>query len=405
MENQELNPIEEYKQIHEAIKGGDTDIARRYGQGEFKDLRDRADAYVIPEDESELITLEPQEPVETETEEPFDQLAHDRAIYDAEQKEWNDRVAAIQTEAEANNAQAEEFKKQNEKLMRELDEVRKANDAAEEEDDFFSTISEEPLPEKPVQSYTEPVVDNRASESDLEATVNKLVAERESEKRQQQDKEAWDSTVSSYSDFWNSDIGKELAPSGQIESNLEKFNGFAHDLSVGSDNNEAIRLMYDIRNNGMNEYYKEKLDKAGVQLPENFNSMYDSLEVKLYSQGKVIDPQRGEFVESGRGRQSSMEDAYYLMNRKKIEVQQKMDAHNEYRQKLQQRNNSAIQVSSEKYATVATTQQNFLSSNYRQNLIAQARQMGWDGSPSTVKAISDPAVRDSMQSLFASIKK
>jgi hypothetical protein len=405
MENQVYNPKEEYFNVQQQIISGDSDMAQRWANGEFKDLKEQASSFVeTPEviHDSELVTPEmPETPLEpqgdtdvvTETNEDFDQEAHDRRVYDEEMARFQSQVDAAKAEALAQEAQAAEIKAQNDKLLKELEETRKAND---HEDDFFGG-NNETATSPTVETATENTgsVDNQS--------IQEIKAELEQLKNQQQEKDSWDTTVKSYGDFWSSEIGGDFSPEGNKEKSMKDFNEFYADLAEGINDRDALRLMHDIRKNGMNDFYKGKLDDIGIKMPSEFDKMYDSLEVASFAAGKKIDPISGKFVDSGKGAFSSMEDAYFILNRQKIVADEKIKAATDIRNKLEQRNNAAIQVEPGKYAPISTEMQNVQNPAYRQGLIKMAVENGYDGTD--MNKITDPAIKQQMQELHANIKR
>jgi len=401
MENQDYNPIQEYKEVQLKIQGGDTELAQKWAQGEFRELREKANAFEetpVEIHEEELVTpeVEPEHVESTNEEEvpeeEFDQEAHERKLYDEEMERFNSEVAAAKAEAEEQTAKAEEIRKKNLELLKELDETRKANDT--DEDSFFDI---EPETVKQVDTYAEvEKVSDTSNNQEIKAELEQL-------KRQLSEKESWNNTVRDYGDFWSSKSGKELAPDGAGEASMTSFNDFYADLTSGSNSRDALRLMYDIRKNGINDHYKSKLDEIGVKVPSEFEKMYDSMEVAAFAAGKVIDPKRGELVPSGRGSDMSMEDAHYLLNRDAERIKAKKEAYDSMRNKLDQRNNAAIQVSPSNYAPVNTPKQDIRSASYREALIKSAVKEGYDGRD--MNRIKDPSIRAQMQELHANIKK
>ncbi len=401
MENQEvLNPIEEYRNVQEEINNGNVEMAQKFAQGEFRELREQAQSFVptpieVPDEdfvEPELPVedIPSEQPVEGDKADDFDAEAHERAVYDAEVKKYEEQIEAAKQEALAKEQAAEEVRKQNELLLKELEEARKAND----EDDFFS-VNE---PSTAVETAPEVVEANVGN-----ANYQELKAELDQIKNQQQEKDSWNETVNSYSSFWNSEVGREFAPTGNKEESMGEFNSFYSDLMSNSNDRDAMRLMHDIRKYGVTEQSKATLDAIGVAVPNDFEGVYDSYEIAMYAEGLKFDPRLGKLVDHGRGKFTHLEDAYYTKNRETIRAKDIQRGFDATRNKLQQHSNAAVQVSHEKISPASTDMQNYRNERYRNELISRAVSSGYKGV--SLNDIQDPAIRKEMQDMHAAIKQ
>ena len=400
MENQEAyNPKEEYLNVQQEIHNGNVEMAHKWANGDYKELREQASSFVetpveVPTEEFVDIAdndTTTELPVDNKEEDiPFDQEAHDRAVYDAEVASYEARIAETERLAQERHEAAEEAKKREEKLLKELEETRRANDP--DEDDFFGV--NEPVEPVVETTHEAPVSDDKG--------LQELKSELEQIKRQQAEKTEWEDTVKSYNSFWESDVGKQMTPKGNRETAMKDFNNFYAGLADGLNDRDALRLMYDIRKNGINDFYTAKLNEVGMTVPDNFETMYDSLEVQAFANGQVIDPKLGKFVDSGRGKFNSLEDAYFIKNKDSIVASARKESFDEIQGKLRQKQNAAVQVNPNKYAPISTEMQKTMNPQYRQNLIAKAHSLGYDGG--SLNSIRDPQVKKEMQELHANIR-
>lgn len=409
MENQEaLNPIEQYADVQRRISEGDVETAQQWAKGEFRELREQANSYVEPEEgiseESFVIPTQeltaPQEELQTETPaenidesaEDFDREAHERQLYDAEVANYQAEIDKARNTALEIEKEREAERLKNDKLLKELEDARKAFDA---EEDFFAAEPEPSIQAAEALPHVDTTVDN--------SELQEMKAELAQFKRQQQEKTEWDDTVKNYSSFWESSIGKDFAPEGKRETVMKDFNEFYSDIADNLSGKDAVRLLYDIRQNGMNDFYKEKIETTGARIPDEFNKMYDSMVIAQFAQGLQLDPKLGKFVDSGRGKGMSFEDAYFILNRDKVIAQRDKDAYIAVRNKLNEKNNAAIQVSPDQYSSIPTTSQRAMDPAYRKNLIAKAMTSGYKGGK--LSDIKDPVIRQEMQEMHANIKQ
>ena len=412
MENQEMNPQEEYLQVQQKILNGDVETAQRMANGEFRELREASMSYQAPEgpvmalEESSMVTPEsapeqavlssdsvseePAEVVEENEDAPFDQEAHDRAIYDQELAAHNEKVRLAEERAAEVERQLEEERARIEKILKDQELERQKADQ-----DIFDLDSDEVAPQVVETTQAPQTVTDTSGVDELRAELAQLRSQLDS-------KNYWDGVTKSYGDFWDSEEGKDFAPTQKREVALKDFETFYGDLAENLNDRDALRFMYDVRKNGFNDFYKQKLDEVGMTLPEEFDKLYDSMEVAHFAEGKKIDPRLGKLVDTGRGTFNNFNDAYFILNKDVIVADARKKSFDDIQKKLREKEESAIQVNPNKYAPLSMEMQKIASPEYRQGLIRKAWENGYDGA--SMSSIKDPAVREQMQELHATIK-
>ena len=374
------------------VEAGDVAMTTRLLAGEFNNLPMHYEEPIAQE--AEIDATEAQEEQESEVvipdvlsadkEPDFDSVEHERKLYDEEMKRAQTREREL-SEREAKALQiAESERKEKERILKELDETRKAFDLDYDESDQGVTVSNQSNDHQQVET----------------GGIN-LAEELEALKRQFNEEKIWANTVSSYTDFWGSTIGKELAPKGKPSEALQSFDNFYADLSNGFGNErDALRLMHDIRKNGVNDFYKQKLNDIGVEVPNDYEKLYDSFEVRAFSDGSVIDAKRGQLVPSGRGSFTSYEDAYFILHKDAIRQKERMSAMSEIKNKLREKDESAVTAEPSAYRSIPSANSMRGDRATMDSMIGQAVKLGFNGD---FESIKDPQFKQEFMKMYGSL--
>lgn len=344
-------------------------------------------------DESEFVTIEPEQAPEAVVEQPQEAPAEEsdefvngldeqRKIFDQLEAERIEKEKTLKAELEA---QKEAAAKEREALLKQVEEARMAATQAKDEEEKEFSYFDDPEADsgKPVAEATAPVV-NQSPEStdDLLAEFKELKSEMAAQK-------AMDDSARQYTSFWNSPEGEALKPKGMDASTAIRTLDSVYDNLTRkfSNETEAMRALYDLRNPETAEIYKDKL---GVEVPKEFDKLYDSWAVSLYKNGKKLDPVTGRVVETA-SRQETMEDAYYLMNKQKMMFDAKMEAFKEIQTKVDERNNSA-QIPNPAQMQSFSTERAILDPGHTQGVLQALKKVGYKMGDSLNK-IADPELR------------
>ena len=374
------------------VEAGDVATTTRLLAGEFNDLPMNYEEPIAQVTEIDVTEAQEEQEdsvgipnvVSDDSEPDFDTIDHERKLYDEEMK----RIEARERELSEREAKAlsiaEAERKEKERLLKELDETRKAFDLDYEDEIAGATVANQSNDHQPV-----------------ETGGTNLAEELEALKRQFNEEKIWANTVSSYTDFWGSSIGKELAPKGKPSEALQSFDNFYADLSQGFGNErDALRLMHDIRKNGLNEHYKQRLDAIGVEVPNDYEKLYDSVEVRAFSDGSVIDPKRGQLVPSGRGSFTSYEDAYFILHKDAIRQKERMSAMSEIKNKLREKDESAVVAEPSAYRSIPSANSMRGDKATMESMIGQAIKLGFNGD---FESIKDPQFKQEFMKMYGSL--
>jgi len=362
------------KEVRDLVEQGDTSITARLLAGEFNSLPQDIEEYIDETSvESDEGTLEEEAIAEVPSEDKqpdFDAVEHERRLYDEEMERARvERAEILERESKAMQI-AEASRKETEKLYKELEETRRAFDV-----EFDSDAEQSPVG-----------LDQSNGDQEVVADGFNVAEELKALKRQINEEKVWNETVEQYSEFWNTDIGKQMSPSTKPREALKSFDAFYGDLANGFKNErDALRLMHDIRKNGMNEHYKERLDFLGVRVPEDFDKMYDSFEIRTFADGNVIDPKRGQLVPSGRGVFTSLEDAYLILNKNKVRMSDRESGYNDLRNKLKEKENAAVTVEPSSYRSIPSSKTLRGDKSTMETMIRQAVSHGYNGDINSIK--------------------
>ena len=401
MENQITNPME----VLERVESGDPEAIKAFTSGQFEHLYTQENT-VIPEPiqepqpmPTEEVAETPEEPVEEVSEEPtidMDEIQKQRDVYDEQQRQQKMLEAQMAEQLEAFKKQSEQEKqellKQQEKLAKELEEMRN-NQIKNESDEDIVFFDEEPKVSA-VETAEVPVEAPSAENEELKALLQ-WKAEQEAKEKERE-------VNNFYKDFWMSNQGGEFKPDGSLDKAIDDFKDFFSELiQIEGNENNARRFMLDLSNFGELESHKGKLEKAGISVPDNFNKVFDTYKLGLFSEGYEIDPVTGKKEKKSNSYYSSLEDAYVVMNKDKIAHDNKVEAIKEVQTKIAQKQNSAVQIEPERVASLSPNAK-FMDERYVQQVWANALKNGLRGMD--VNTIRDQAARNEFAELMTFMK-
>jgi len=398
-------------EVTKALEEGCSDTARAFGEGKYDHLykegveqqpqeQEQYFAQDTPEPHGEVTSLQGDGYMDTPVNEdsaPPEDLSHEDGGQDDNQVEEQDGLKEIDPEmarerelnlikSESDQKLAELERKlqlTNERLEKEkaefqkkLAEERKTYSVFDgEEDDSSDTEKKAPQKEAPVGD--EHV--QSSSIEEMQKKIRQLEAERE-----------YDRALSEYSGFWNGD-GKELKPSVEPKYAIDAFRKFYSDSvsSVGN-SNLALMGMRDIAYGVKSKQAEKLLGKAG-EPPKDFDKIFKSWEVDLYSDGRKINPANGVIEDVNGNSGLSFGESYMLLNKKDPAYSSKKKAVQDVQGQLNKRKQSAKTPDPSEYRPHSTTSR-FENPGYSREVLSKARSAGLDYrmNPNT---ISDPAIR------------
>ena len=393
------NQTPTFEEIQERIASGDQEAALAYVNNPeafaptAPEMLVEAQETTPMPDESDYVEIEPKTPstelteapsVETTGEETTDEefvnpLDEQRKVYDQLEKERIANEKALKDQL----AQADEEKQA---LLKQVEEARIAAEQAkakEEVEEEFSFFDDEADSGKPAVETAAPVEKFNVDSTD------DLRKEFEALKQSVTEREVMDRAVSEYTQFWNSPEGKKLKPDSLDAKTAIRKLDEVYDSLVGKFGSEvdAKRMMHDMRNPETASIYKEK---AGIELPEEYDKLYDSWLVNEYRHGYKVDPITGRSVKTGT-RLDSMEDAYFLMNKSKMLFDAKMEVYNQVQEKVKARTESA-QIPNPSAMQSFDLGSRMMDANYRTALLGKMKNAGYTmGAP--LNTIKDPELR------------
>ena len=401
MENQTPNLIE----IQERIKSGDVEAAQAFinNPESFEIPTSEAPEPMVetPEvSEVDMVTIEPQdvptEPTEdVEQEEFINPLDEQRQIVDELEREKLEKEKALRAEIEA---QKEEARQREEALHKQLEEARIAAEkakAAEEVEEF--NFFEEADSGEPVAEATAPVSEvPNETDNELLTRLQKLEQEQKEQKLRDEERLYKDQANRDYTSFWNSPEGEKLRPKGMdAETAIQKLDDVYYKLldKFGSDV-DAKRVLYDLRNPETAKIYEER---AGIDLPDEYEKLYDTWAVRLYMNGEKLDPVTGQ-IRKTNTRLESMEDAYFLMNKQKMLFDAKMESFKQIQNKVAE-HQEAARIPDPSSMQSFDSSNRIMDSSYRNNLLTNLKKMGYKmGAP--LSTIRDVEIRKQAEELF-----
>lgn len=398
------NQFSSQEEVYSAIKGGDASVARMFAQGEYRQLPDRVEEQEQFEEEDTggnfaqvavgvAPTIHEEEGSFQEDEEDEDPryLEKQRELFESfseEKKSFQDALDEERAKREALEGEHRKMQKHLEELRRDKEMVSSSYD--EDDDDSFDLIGPNVASAVKTVSESEPTKEGFAKE----------VEELKRWKEQVEEERAYESTVGKYKSFWDSELGKDLAPSGNPRDAIDGFVSFYDTVvkKMGS-RGKANMLMQDVTVRGIN---KDKLEKLGVDVPKDFDKMFRSFEVELFAEGRAIDKFTGDIRRVHKNSFTSLDDAYAVMHKNKPAVLAKKQAIEDIQKKMSQRESSAVTVEADRYQPFPTSNR-FHSNDYIRNLLVRSKASGLksDMNPLSIK---DPSIRNEFMEYNAYMK-
>lgn len=303
------------------------------------------------------------------------ELKRKREAYRAQQELKNELKNEFKTQLTEVNIQLETVKsaaqQREQELLRQLEAVKSQIVDPESDTDVLE-IGQNIGVDTPTEDGM--VVDPRLDK--LQSEFDAYRQQQEEFAQKQRQREAYEDAVQRYRDFWMSDKGESLKPTGNVKKNIDGFLDFFSDLSnkVGSEDYANI-MMQDIAFANDGEAIAD-VEKLGLSIPEGFDKIYKTYVLDLATEGKEIDPVTGETKQTSKRRLGSIEEAYILQN--PDAVQDKNAATENIRRKLAEKTNSARQIDPSKYAPMPTSSV-WSDSNAQMDLLKKAGKAGYDG--------------------------
>jgi hypothetical protein len=401
------NQTPSLEEIGAMIAEGNVEQANAYINGETPSEAPEPMIETPETSESDLVTIEPEapsmdatEPEEAatpENEEEFvNPLDEQRRIADELERERIETEKALKNELEAEKTAARE---REEALLKQVEEARIA--AEKKDDEEFSFFEDGDSGTEAVEAATPVVEEAPKTTDDIKERMLKLEQELAENKARDAEKNAVDAAVRGYTKFWNSPEGEKLKPKGMdAEATIRQLDT-VYDSLIGKLGNEveAKRALHDLRNPDTAEIYKDKL---GIELPDEYDKMYDSWAVSEYAKGYKLDPVTGRMIQTGT-RLETMEDAYYLMNKQKMLYDARLETYNEINNKLTEHREAARTPEPALMQPVSSSS-NISDDGYRMGVLNQLKKIGYNiGKPLT--DIKDPELRGKAAELFKNMPK
>ena len=286
------------------------------------------DSYQEVEQEQE-VTFEPNPVAESETtqevEEPTDAPTIDPSIV-AERELIAKYESQLAEEREAAKVESDQLAEQLAEAKRIKDEALKreeAQRAADEDGDHYV------VPDVDTSEEIEPVVQ--------QPQVQQNEYERAEEMRK--------SEVAEYKSFLNTDFGADYKTEGRMETVLDEFIDFYFEVGGGAGNDlhdaQARQLMSDIESYGVEEP-SVKARLANKHVPVDFVNAFKLYKLKLAKDGKTINPRNGAVENNSAYMSGSMENTYYLMNKKELALKEKQSAMAEISEHMKRQQQTAV---------------------------------------------------------------
>jgi hypothetical protein len=202
-----------------------------------------------------------------------------------------------------------------------------------------------------------------ASSPTVDPRITEFLAEREGEKhRLEEERKRLDDLRTkeliqrNIEDFWKS--MPDVAPGcsvNEFETQVSSFKGQLIN-KLGSEK-EADKTMALLANPATEKSTINKLAVYGIQPPENFHRLYETVRVFDYMNGYVTNEQTGERVDViGKNGNvqilGSLDDAYFLMNKNKLTINARRTAMKELAEFMAKKNSGATTIPNHQYATV-----------------------------------------------------
>lgn len=403
MENLGNSEFKSLEEVNAAIQsGGDfgRQVAERLVAKEFINLPE----YAQIEEPQEFVPEEPVvegiDAIGGASELPEEQITDDgeqepqdnswlaqRELYDAFAERENKLKADLERQLQEQEArmarEKEEFQKQLEELMKN----NVINNATEGDD--FSEYYDGEVQEEVVSIVAEATKDG----SELSPEVLRRIEMLERRDREREEDMAFNKAVDQYNNFWHTERGKHLRPEGNPRDNVNTFLTFYDNLvrKLGNDTmaeSRANRLMQDIAVRNMSSA-RTDVEGMGIEIPNEFDKLFRSYEVELFSNGQRIDKITGS-VDKVHNNRHSFEDAYVLLYKDEPLINAKKEAIQSVQKKLSQRTNTA-QVNPEEYAA-HPTKSVYSDLSHNEQLLKACQRAGLKGlDPRTIK---DPTLQE-----------
>jgi hypothetical protein len=383
------------KEIKEKIAQGDVEAAQAFitNPGAYSDEPVYDDSIPAEED---LETIQPQQ---EEVEEVEESAAEDAAEETTETPIPEEdpltverkRVDALEKEYEAKEAEIlASAKFREEGLLKQVEEAR--NKKTEDETFFFG--EEEQNTSEGVETPKQAEVAD-TTDADWEERFTRL-------EERQKAKEIEDASIREFTSFWQTEKGKELKPEGMdADKTIKVLDGF-YDTLMGhykNDEKAVLRTLHDLRNPETSEAYAERLKKGDIEIPEQFDKIYDNWNVRMFSHGIKLDPVLGSIVPFREGKLNSLEDAHFLMNKDKLLFEAKMETFDQINSKMRQHREAATTIDPSQTASFADSGQ-LMDAGYRTALLTQMREAGVKPGSKDLSMITDPDLRRQAEQLM-----
>lgn len=333
--------------------------------------------------------VEPQQEVETapELDETLElqRRVHDQMV--EQEREFKAQLAR----------QEEETKKREEELLKRLNDVEsKYSTTIEDYEDIDYDLGLEDDIET-LEAKVSNEVSEGSSTNDIQKELNYL----KQQIAEQKERQVFEDVISRYNRFWDSSQGKELRPEGNARDSINEFLNFQYNLSekIGNED-QARRMMYDmVYYNG--SISKDQIDRYGLDVPKNLDKMFKSLEVELYSEGKVIDPVSGAIKQKNANRLDNLEEAYILMNKNNPDAYKK--AAQNVQRKMTQLSSRVPQTEPTDYRSFDTYTKSY-DMDYHKDITKRAMAAGLKN-PLRPDQIKDPVLRQEYKEHRANLER
>jgi hypothetical protein len=378
--------MESLTEIQEKIAEGDMEAAQAFinNPDAYQDEPEYDDS--IPTEES-LETIQPQQEEVTEQvvvadgDESVNESEEVQPTVDPLQAE-RDRVDALEADFKKREEQSKaEYLERENGLLKQVEEARNAKD--EDETYFFGEDSETNGVDTPKQEEVTDTSDAKWKERFTELE-ERLTA-----------KEIEDNSSREFTNFWGTEEGKKLKPNGMdANKSIKTLDNFYETLMGYHKNNEkaVMRTLYDLRNPETSTVHTEKLNRGEIEVPEQFDKIFDNWNVRMFYDGVKLDPVTGGVTRFREGKLESLEDAHFLMNKDKLLFEARMETFDQIKTKMNQHQESATTIDPSQTASFADSGR-MMDSGYRTALLQQMHSAGFKAGSKDISMIKDPDLR------------
>jgi hypothetical protein len=338
-----------------------------------------------PQDASEV------QPPEIEGEQVSEVDEESEQTEDLALKEERERVDTLTQDFENKEAQTLADTKVREAGL--LKQVEEARTSKEKEETFFFEENEEQPPKGVDTPEQAEVADT--TDADWETRFTQL-------EDRQRSKELEDASIRAFDTFWGTEKGKELRPKGiDADRAIKELDNFYSTLMGHHKNNEkaVMRTLYDLRNPDTAAVHSELLQQGEIEVPEQFDKLYDNWAVRMYSDGVKLDPVLGGVTRFREGKLESFEDAYFLMNKDKLLFEAGMKVFDKIKAKRREHTEAATVIDPSQTASFADSGK-LMDANYRTALLTQMREAGVKPGSKDLSMIKDPDLRNQAEQLM-----